>query len=78
MRFVAFRKRLKQIREERREQTDKEKENTISAENSNVELERLSVREKLRKYEQEVRERRTEQLQSEKNQETIGRRGMHR
>lgn len=68
----------KPIREERREQTDKEKENMISAENSNVELERLSVREKLRKYEQEVKERRTEQLQSEKNQETIGRRGIHR
>lgn len=68
----------KPIREERREQTDKEKENMLSAENSNVGVERLSVREKLRKYEQEVRERRTEQLQSEKNQETIERRGRHR
>lgn len=71
----------------REEQTDKEKEKATSAEsasgNSNTEQERPSVLEKLRKYEQEAKEGRTEQLQSEKNQEqqhqdTIRRRGRHR
>lgn len=57
---------------------NQEKENVLSTGNSNAELERLSVREKLRKYEQEVREGRTEQLQSEKNQETNRKRGIHR
>ncbi len=71
----------------RQEQTDKEKEKATSTEtasgNSNTEQERPSVLEKLRKYEQETKEGRTEQLQSEKNQEqqhqdTIRRRGRHR
>ena len=70
----------------RQEQTDKEKEKATSTEtasgNNNTEQERPSVLEKLRKFEQEAKEGRTEQLQSEKSQEqhqeTIRRRGRHR
>lgn len=53
----------------REEQTDREKEKTTSTSAENTTDERPSALDKLRKYEQQAKEGRTEQLQSEKNQE---------
>lgn len=68
----------------RKEQTDKEKErNTEGTEADTPVTERTSVLEKLHRYEEVVREGRTEKLQSEQKkenetQQTTRRRGIHR